>query len=289
MTKRKGILKIFVIILSVLILPITVYADLGPKDCLTVYVVNPPSDNYYLDLLTQNSSPYNNFHEEGERESLNTQMLDLLYSYKKDGWMPALTEGTGLPMWGDLIGELDGNKMVHKFGYVGLPKTYRIIIVTQSGKVMVSDTYTRKALQSSITFDYKTGEAVVPNIFVSYLIQFITTCIPTLIIEAPLLLLFGFKFKENYKIFFSVNIYTQLFLTVTLGTTLIRSGTLSADFTQFPVEIIILIAETAIYSKFLKGHSQKRRCAYGIIANLSSWVIGFFLLSYQYKLLVSLM
>lgn len=119
--------------------------------------------------------------------------------------------------------------------------------------------------------------------------QFVTTCIPTLFIEGLLLLLFGFSFKENSKTFFSVNILTQLLLTSTLGTTLIKSGTLLAYMMQFPVEIIILVFETAVFVKLLKGQSKKRRRAYGIIANLSSWAIGFFLLAHQYKLLVSLL
>ncbi len=66
-------------------------------------------------------------------------------------------------MWGNLIGEADSERMVHKFGYVGVPDTYRIILVTKSGNVSVSKVYTREALQSSITFDYATGKALTMN------------------------------------------------------------------------------------------------------------------------------
>ncbi|MEA1959688.1 MAG: hypothetical protein U9N81_00040 [Bacillota bacterium] len=289
MKHQQIVISILFCLLFIFVLPLTASADIGPKDSLTIYVENPPSEQYYLDLLTQSSSTYENFNKDGERETLNDQMVDLLYAYQNEGWMPALTEGTGVPMWGDLVGEPAGDKMVHHLGYVGLPDTYRIVIVTESGNVAVSDTYTRQALQSSITFDYETGQAVVPNIWISYLIQFITTCIPTLLIEGMILLLFGFKFKENFKIFLLVNIFTQIFLTATLGAALIKGGTLSAYFTQFPVEIIILVTEAMIYYKFLIGKSPKRRFVYGIAANLASWAIGFFLLSYQYKLLVSFM
>ena len=51
------------------------------KDSLTVYVINPPAETYYLDLLTQKAESYNNFHE-GEREKLNQNMLSLLYSMR---------------------------------------------------------------------------------------------------------------------------------------------------------------------------------------------------------------
>ena len=42
-------------------------------------------------------------------------------------------------MWGNLVGTPYGNYMVHTFSYFGVPDTYRIIIVTESGTVTVSD------------------------------------------------------------------------------------------------------------------------------------------------------
>ena len=44
----------------------------------------------------------------------------------------------------------DGNDL-HVFGYHGVPSTYRIILVTQSGKVWLSDELERRVLQSSVT------------------------------------------------------------------------------------------------------------------------------------------
>lgn len=289
MNKRKNILSLLIFMLIVTTISTTAYADWGPKDSLIVYVENPPNEEYYLDLLTSKSSEYNNFHKKGEREALDPKMLELLYSYQNENWLPALTQGTDVPMWGKLTGTPDHGRMVHEFGYVGLPETYKIIIVTKSGKVTVSDTYTRKALQSSISYDYKTNKGQVPSLVWAYLLQFSSTCIPTLIIELLILLLFGFKLKDNYKVFLITNLATQILLTVSLGTTLIKAGSIAAYCAQFPAEMIILIGETIIYTGLLKGHTGKRRCAYGIVANLVSWALGFFFLSQQYTLLVSVM
>lgn len=289
MKRTKMIVSIFFLFSLLIILPTTVYADIGPKDQLTVYVENPPNELYYLDLLTQKTAPYNNFSDTGERETLNPTMLASLYNYADKGWKPALTEGTGAPIFATLIGVPDGNRIIHEFGYFGVPDTYRIIIVTKSGKVTVSDTFTRKALQSNITFDYDSGKAVVPNIGFTYLLQYVSTCIPTLLIEGIVLLLFRFKLKENYKVFLLLNLLTQILLTATMGTALIKSGPLSAYFAQFPVELVILVLESALYYRWLKGRTPKRRCAYGIVANLASWAIGFYLLSYQYELLLLLL
>lgn len=193
------------------------------------------------------------------------------------------------PCGGDLIGELKENWIVHEFGYVGLPDTYRIIIVTESGDVSVSDTLNRQSLHSSVTYDYTSGKATTPKLWISYLLQFLTTCIPTILIEGIILLLFGFKLKENYKVFLLINIITQVALTMTMGIALIRSGPIAAYIIQFPVEIVILVVEALVYYKYFKGKSAKRSLVYGIVANLVSWGLGFLFLSYQYEFLLTLM
>lgn len=289
MKGNKNILVVMLFIFMIFICPTTIYADIGPKDNLVIYVKNPPNENYYLDLLTTQPGTYSNLGKSEERVHLNQDMLQLLYSQEDEGWYPALTEGTNIPMWGKLIGEPHNDKMIHKFSYLGVPETYRIIIVTESGKVTLSDTYTRKALQSSIHYDYETNTGRVPSPIFAYLIQFLTTCIPTLMIEFIVLLLFRFKIKDNYKVFLVTNLATQILLTATLGTALILKGSLAAYFTQFPMEIFILIIETTIYTKWLKGHTPKRKRAYGIVANLLSWGVGFFLIAKQYEFLVTFM
>lgn len=283
-------LKIISLIVAVIFtqLDSQAFADMGPKDQLTVHVVNPPDELYYLDLLTQDARTYNNFYE-GERETLNQDMVKLLYSYEDEGWKPALVEGTGVPMWGNLIGEPDGDEMTHTFGYVGLPDTYRIIIVTESGEISVTDAYTRKALQSSITYDYLNKQSAIPPVWLSYMLQFITTFVPTLFIEGIVLVLFGFNLKENLRVFLTLNLLTQIILTLTLGMTLIKHGPITVYFTQFTTEILILVAETYFYGRLLKGKSTEHRYAYGVVANSASWAVGFFLLIYQYRLITNML
>ncbi len=280
----KKIVTIIAVALLLSMVTITAYADMGPKDELTITVTNPPSEPYYLDLLTTNSSKYENFYET-KKESFNQEMLTLLYSYQSEGWLPAFTEGTGVPLWGDLVGRPQGETMVHTFGYVGLPKTYRIILVTQSGKVTVSDSCTRKTLQSGVSYDYKTGTVHTPPLLHSYLAQFAMTCSLTLLIEGIILLLFRIKLKENWKPFLLLNLLTQLFLTLSMGTVLIKSGPITTYLIQFPVEILILIVEAAGFKRFLSGVSDKRKIAYGIVANLVSWLTGLALMTPLFELL----
>lgn len=287
MRRYIGIRALIIAILVLCAKPIVAYADFGPKDSLTIYVEHPPNESYYLDLLTTEKGEHSNLNGPETRESLNQDMLKLLYAYEDEGWYPALTAGTTIPMWGSLTGVKDGDRMMHKFGYVGLPETYRIIIVTESGEVSASQPFTRQALQSSITYDYESNKGEVPSIVTAYLLQYATTCIPTLLIELVILFLFGFKLRDNWKVFLFTNLATQVLLTVTLGTALILHGSLTAYFIQFPVELVILIGETILFAKLLRGYTVKRRIAYGIAANIISWGMGFIFLSEQYQLLVS--
>ncbi len=260
------------------------FGDMGPKDRLTIRLTNPPDEPYYLDLLTQSPGDYDNLGE--KRYTLDPDILSCLFQYEGEGWFPALAGGTRIPLFGKLTGEPNGDAMIHTFSYFGLPSTYRIIVAAQNGQVVVSEPRTRQVLQGTVTFDYATGELTSPPLWIAYLVQFLSTYIPTLAVEGVILLLFGFSLKENGKVFFLVNLATQLLLTATLGATLLKQGPLAAYFTQFPVEIAILVAEALLYRRFLKGRSPARRTAYGAAANLASWGLGFFLLSQQYGFLL---
>jgi len=283
--------KYFSLLLALLILfaaALPVCADIGPKDKLTVIVNNPPQEKYYLDLLTQDASAYSNLTEE-ERAALDPQMVELLYSCREEGWLPALVEGTGVPMWGDLVGTPDGVQYRHVFGYVGLPQTCRIILVTESGKVVTSEAFTRSTLQSSVAINAETGSITTPMPAVAYLLQFLSTCLPTLLIEGLLLLLFGFSLRENWKTVLWVNLLTQLVLAFIAGAALLKQGTIAATLVQIPTEIGILIFESIVYCRLLKGHSKGRRILYGVTANLVTWILGALLLGKQFSWLCTLL
>jgi hypothetical protein len=81
-------------------------------------------------------------------------------------------------------------------------------------------------------------------------------------------------------VFLFTNLITQAVLTLAVGAALISSGSMMSFLIQIPVEIGIIIAETLIYRKWLKGRRIGRKCAYGIVANLASWGIGFLLLNF---------
>ena len=277
-----------VLLLMAVLFTTAVSADFGPKDRLTIYLTNPPAETYYLDLLYDagGADVYENLTEE-EIAGLDADMLQALRE-NGTGWTAALAEGTRVPLFGRLTGTAEGDTVRHTFSYYGLPETYRIIIVTDSGQTHISEPFTRRAMQSSITYDCAAGTGEIPPLSHQYLSQFACTCLATLLIEGLLLLLFRFSLRKNFLPFLLVNVGTQIVLTAVVGTALIFHGTITAYLYYAGAEIAILLAETAAFAFFLKGKSRARRIGYAITANAVSCALGFFGMEYLYEMITRL-
>lgn len=145
--------------------------------------------------------------------------------------------------------------------------TYRIILVTESGKVWVSDILNRRVLQSSVTVNWSDDTSAVtvsvPSTIPGYLLQFVATLVPTFLIEGALLLLFRYSWKKNWEVFLLVNVLTQGFLAVASISVAAHSGVSAWYFFFFllPAELIILLVELYLYAGcgFLTGHSKGLR------------------------------
>jgi hypothetical protein len=278
-----------VLLLSILALTVSVLADFGPKPQLTVTVANAPTEPYYLDLLAEgdkNRPAYGGANLDdnyGDYERvLDSDLLDAIVTATPEGWHSCMVCGTDIPMWGDLYAECadtQGNPM-HVFGYMGLPDTYRIVIVTSSGESWVSQPLRRIVLQSSVTVDWAAKTAGAPPIWVAYIVEFLATCIPTLLIEGLVLLLFGYHLKKSWKPFLLVNLATQTGLYLSIGLIIIQRGfNFFYIFYFVPAELVILAVEIALYRRYLTERSRQNATAYAIVANLFSAVLGLFLAS----------
>lgn len=286
----KRILPVFACMLILAAaLPVTALADVGPKPELTIRVVNAPTELYYLDLLIQNPGSYDNLRNGGSAP-YDQALLDGLHSWENAGWYPAYAGGTNIPLFGDLTGEPDGGVMVHTFTYLGLPQTFRIAVSGADGTVQAApDPFTRQVFRTSITYDYSKNAIVgVTPVCLSYAVQFLSTFLPTLVIEGLVLLLFGFKLRENWKFFLLLNFITQVVLTATLGTALITAGPLLVYFYFLPAELVVTLAEMLACGRFLRGRSRRRRAAYALCANLASAAFGVFTLMPLFSLLSGL-
>lgn len=305
--KRKSLRTLVCALLASLALTTFAFADNGPKPQLIVRVKNAPQEPYYLDLLAKgdwdaedgNRIDGIDWNYDGKEDTLDPDLLALLRDNVPAGWHACVAQGTtGAPMWGELYAEgtdASGNAL-HWFGYVGVPSTYRIILVTESGKVWVSDILNRRVLQSSVTVNWSDDTSAVtvsvPSTIPGYLLQLVATLVPTLLIEGIILLLFQYSWKQNWKAFLLVNLITQGLLAIASSVYAIQSGPNMFSYLIFflPAELFILIAEAYLYAGrgMLKGHSKKRAAAYAVTANLISAILGYYLAEAVWRLVVSI-
>ena len=305
--KRKSLRVLVCALLASLALTTFAFADNGPKPQLIVRVKNAPQEPYYLDLLAKgdwdaedgNRIDGIDWNYDGKEDTLDPDLLALLRDNVPAGWHACVAQGTtGAPIYGELYSEntdASGNAL-HWFGYVGVPSTYRIILVTESGKVWVSDILNRRVLQSSVTVNWSDDTSAVtvsvPSTIPGYLLQFVATLVPTLLIEGIILLLFQYSWKQNWKAFLLVNLITQGLLAIASSVYAIQSGPNMFSYLIFflPAELFILIAEAYLYAGrgMLKGHSKKRAAAYAVTANLISAILGYYLAEAVWRLVVSI-
>ncbi len=280
---RGNLHSILLFLLAAVLLAGTALADTGPKPQLAVKVVNGPEEPYYLDLLAEGGS--GNGLSQKERDALDQKMLSALLAAVPEGWHACVTEGTGIPIWGDLTGE-DG---VHTFGYLGVPEAYRILVVTQSGETWVSETLEREVLQSSAVLDWAARTVRVPTVWAGYALQFLATFLPTLLVEGVLLLAFRFDWRRSWRPFLLVNLATQGALAVFMSFHIVRDG-FGWWFLLLvvPAELVIALAEALLYRRFLQGQSKNRAFVYGLTANAASAVLGWFLAGSVWRLVVTI-
>lgn len=277
-------------------LTVTAFADMGPKDQLAVKVVNAPEEPYYLDILAEGNYEDSEdlfdglewSYSGGEAAALDQDLLEALRAAVPEGWHACTAEGsTGAPMWGDLYPNADG---VHIFGYHGVPDTYRILMVTKSGQVFLSGVCVRTVLQSSATVDWAAKTVTIPPTWVGYVLQFLATFVPTILVEGILLLLFGYGTqRRNWLRFLTVNLLTQGTLALAMAYSAMQHGVTGWSLLPFIfMEILIIIGEAALYSHLLTGHSRGRAVLYGLAANLCSALLGLHLAEPVWKFVVSI-
>ena len=281
--------RLSLLFVVLLLLTTAVFADMGPKPQLTVVVEHAPSELYYLDLLAEGEYEYDPDFAMDETD-LDPELLAAFRAAIPDGWHACIAEGTtGAPIWGKLTGDPAGPTNYHCFRYYGVPETYRILIVTASGETFLSDVLTRRTLQSSVTVDWVAKTAKPPLQSEGYLLQFAATFVPTILIELVVLLLFGFKLKENWKPFLLVNLVTQGLLHGYFALFAVNNGVGPWYFMLFiPAELVIALLEAFIYRAALKGRSKRRAFLCGLCANVCSAALGYFLAEPVWRFVVSI-
>ena len=276
MKKRfKAFVLATMVVFALVAAAVCVSADTGPKPSITIKTNGTVGEKYYLDLLIECDNGYPNL-KDAEIAELDAEMFKTLSEYTDDGWYPAIAHGTPAPLFGTVVPGDDGTS---RFSYFGTPNRFKVIIVTESGTVKVSDVVEKTVYQQVFSLDFadmtvKTSQSAAK----SYLIQFASTFFPTLIIEFLLLFAFGLSPKKYWWAIIAVNLVTQLFLTSVLAC---NPGILYGGFIFFFVmlELVVMLIEAAAYLVIMKKERLWKRIVYAVTANVASAVVGGILLT----------
>lgn len=285
-TMFRPIRSLLLLLLALTALTVSALADNAPKPQLTVLVENPPQETYCLDLVAEGPAG-----EEGEALSwtysdqeiadLDPALLSALTAAVPEGYHACTVQGnSGAPLYGDLLGrELRPGVRSHYFFYTGIPTDYQILVVTESGETWLSPPCARRALQSSVTVDWEARTVTVPSVAKSYLLQFLCTLLPTLLLEGIVLLFFGYRRRRSYLTFLWVNLLTQGAMSLYLAVRLTTGGFSGwILFAYVPMELAILLAELLLYRRFLPERGKTEATLYAVCANLASALLGWPLL-----------
>lgn len=254
---------------------VCVSADTGPKPSITIKTNGTVGERYYLDLLIEYDNGYPNLRDE-EIAELDPEMFKKLSEYTDGSWYPAIAHGTRAPLFGTVVPDDDGTS---RFSYFGTPERFKVIIVTESGAVKVSEVVKKTVYQQVFSLNFadmtvKTSQSPAK----SYFIQFASTFVPTIIIEFLLLFAFGLSPKKYWWAVLAVNFATQLLLTSVLAC---NPGIMYSGFIFFFVmlELVIMLVEAVAYAKIMKKERLWKRIVYAVTANVASAVIGGILLT----------
>ncbi len=270
--------RIFMLMTAVVIavlaaLPVS--ADMGPKESILLTVENAPDENYYIDLLcyyTENNSKEQQYYR-NEASATDRKMMETIDAYVSEESYGARH---GCPIEPPYRHSNDKNR--YEFCYMNVPEQFRVIIVTESGQVYVSEPCKRRAFNAYMTYDVQSGK--VSEKAVGYLgplaLKFALTCGFTLAVEKAVFLLFKYSFGEghNKRVFYLTNLSTQLLLYAAIET-------ISGAFIY--AELVITGLEGVIYAKLLTPKDKLKASLYAATANLVSLLLGipvWFIVSY---------
>ena len=257
-----------------------VMADMGPKRSIEIKILNAPTEPYYVALLMptdyvadiDDPSRFDHIPEDKD------WVREIFYEYDEDGFrLFTYAGGTNSICYSGWQNDFYRGENIVEYGYM-VPSTFKVMIVTDSGEVTVSNELTAKRFHSQCEYDYSTNrltEVLIPSIGPDFYIETALYLVITLVVEGIVLLCFGLFRKKNLKYFFIVNLVTQSML---FAFNLLSRIFITILFNHFALwlvmEAVILVVETIWYSKKLVNKngdvSKVRNIFYAITANLVS-------------------
>ncbi|WP_242954594.1 hypothetical protein [Desulfitobacterium chlororespirans] len=289
--QRKAFSIVLGIILIFTIMPMAVYADIGPKPSVVIDFKGLEDERYYVTLLSEMAStgphsalgehPGNQRYHEGDEDY---EIWEKFLSYQdKDGYY-----------FLQYFGECSETAQF-TWGYYPPPKFKILIYFPAYDQFAVSgEVYERYAFHSYYSADVKglELESITPieNIeavrnydYTWELISLLARIVATVAIEVLIALLFGFRAKKQLLLIGTVNIVTQSILNILLNVINYNEGSMMFVFNYIWMEFLVFIIEAGVYSALLPKYSgtesRKRWLVplYALTANAVSFGLGIYI------------
>ena len=278
--KRKLTQLIFVFLCILMLFPVGISGDTGPKPSVRIQFKNMGDELCYGTLLSKEESTGPARAWDGKEENINLDFVD------RDIWEAFVnyedSDGYYFLQW---AWKVNDTKELSWTYYP--PNEFKILLYYPETNTFVSsdvckryafDTYYTVDMDgqkmTSVEYDKSLSGDSRLNVFKSYelkneIVGLIGRMAITVVIELVIGLIFGFRKKELLYILL-INIITQILLNVLLNV-------LPFDYLYYLLlEILVLVVEGVFYCLVFKKKSWY--CLfYAFVANVSSFVIGFFL------------
>ncbi len=253
----------------------TVHADMGAKPSIDVTIENAP-EGYYVALLRGSDKDQGDNSELFLKDVTEESVYSYLDNLSYKGWFYHES-----PVGTNCFHSNESDR--YGFGYM-VPDPFRVIVISDDGHVYISDELDQKEFNATCVYDLKAGtlKELRVGIIAKRVLAVVLCFLFTLLIEFGVFLLFRFaRTKENILCFLITNAVTNIPFNIFIVNSI--SG-LVLLFYGFFFELLITIVESLVYANILKdaeGRQHKvKGFIYGVVANMSSILIGIFLLEF---------
>ena len=301
MRKRNQIfITLLCAVFVIIALPITAYADMGPKASVRIQFENMGDELCYGTLLSEREStgpasawdgteenawiyeefPYSNYLPRTVWEAFVGYKDPDGYFFLQEGWTVSETKEIAWTYYP--------------------PSSFKILLYYPETETFVSSgIYERYAFDTYYTVDmdgvnigsveYNENLSTDQRIdaYRSYqyrqeLSSLAARIVLTIVIEMMVALLFGFRKKKQLLILAITNIATQVILNVALNFINYQSGPLAFAVFYVLLEIVVFVMEAVLYCTVLKKTSETKKrnwyyVVYSLVANSVSFGAGFLL------------
>ena len=253
-----------------LLIPTQTYADSPPPPPQADYVLHithAPDETFCVVILTREPGATKDTLAKNLQPNEKT-MVDQLFSLTGQGWYPVadLPEGGLIRAAGDeTIEWMRVSQPIHE---------YRILCVTKSGTIQVTDPIVRRDYTNHTVYDALTNRLTQSIDFWEYGKRLLIAVGVTLLIEMLLLKPLGFSLKQNWRVVTITNLSTQLLLNFTLFVTHYFEFTSRDWLLLLWLEIAIVVIEAVVYAFMIKEKTVLRRVLYALLANVASFWTG---------------